>query len=161
MVLLTGKHRVPQGIQCASRRRTLNLGTAPSIHTQLLATSNCGPNEVDYTSLSCTSQMVGWCVHTVRCKINATVACTLTHHLAQCATQQPTYPGNLGICSLCMELCPGGSLHAGFIFPADSSHALIAEFCVRLTTQSVGLQLWGSAGSWSASIVAQCKDSNN
>ena len=82
--------------------------------------------------------MAGWCVHTVRCEIDATVACTLTHHLAQCAAQQPTYPGNLDICSLCIELCPGGSMHAGFIFLAGSSHALIVGFCVRLTAQSVG-----------------------
>ena len=52
-------------------------------------------------------------------------------------------------------------MHAGFIFLADSSHALIVGFCVRLTAQSVGLQLWGSAGSWSANIVAHCKDSSN
>ena len=97
----------------------------------------------------------------MRCEIDATVACTLTHHLAQCAAQQPAYPGNLDICSLCIELCPGGSMHAGFIFLADSSHALIVGFCVRLTAQSVGLQLWGSAGSWSANIVAHCKDSSN
>ena len=105
--------------------------------------------------------MAGWCVHTVRCEIDATVACTLTYHLAQCAAQQPTYPGNLDICSLCIGLCPGGSLHAGFIFPAGSSHALIVGFCVHLTAQSVGWQLWGSAGSWSDSIVAHCKDSSN
>ena len=77
-------------------------------------------------------------IYTVCCKIDATVACTLTHHLAQCAAQQPAYPGNLDICSLCIELCPGGSMHAGFIFLADSSHALIVGFCVRLTAQSVG-----------------------
>ena len=52
-------------------------------------------------------------------------------------------------------------MHAGFIFLADSSHALIVGFCVRLTAQSAGLQLWGSAGSWSANIVAHCKDSSS
>ena len=52
-------------------------------------------------------------------------------------------------------------MHAGFIFLADSNHALIVGFCVRLTAQSVGLQLWGSAGSWSANIVSHCKDSSD
>ena len=91
--------------------------------------------------------MPGWCVHTGHCEINATVACTLTLHLGQCAAQHPTHLGNLDICSLCIGLRPGGSLHASFFFPARSSHALIVGFCVHLTAQSMGLQLWGSAGS--------------
>ena len=72
------------------------------------------------------------------CEIDATVACTLTLHLAQCAAQQPTYPGNLDIRSLYIGICPGGSLHAGFNFPAGGSHALIVGFCARFTAQSVG-----------------------